>query len=150
MRFHIYFLRKTSFVILFVIVLLRNYVSYAQSNYIPPAGTWERRTPEQAKFDPVKLKVAIDFAIANEAKGVRSQKLSLTQSFGQAPFGELVGLTKDRGDATGLIIRNGYLVAEWGDPLRVDMTHSVTKSFIASVVGIAFDRKMIRSSIGQT
>lgn len=119
--------------------------SYAQSNYTPPAGTWERRTPEQAKFDPVKLKEAIDFAIASEAKGPRSQELGLTQTFGQAPFGEIVGPTKDRGDTTGLIIRNGYIVAEWGDPLRVDMSHSVTKSFLSTVVGLAFDRKLIRS-----
>lgn len=120
-------------------------MSFAQKAYFPPAGQWERRTPEQTKLDPVRLKEAVDFAIASEAKGPRSQELGQTQTFGQAPFGELVGPTKDRGDATGIVIRNGYLVAEWGDPLRVDMTHSVTKSFLASVVGLAFDRKMIRS-----
>ncbi|MFT3743155.1 MAG: serine hydrolase [Pyrinomonadaceae bacterium] len=137
---------KIRFVLSLLIVTISSINTlYAQSNYIPPAGSWERRTPDQAKIDPVKLKEAIDFAIASEAKGVRSQELGLTQSFGQAPFGELVGPTKDRGDATGVIIRNGYLVAEWGDPLRVDMTHSVTKSFLASVVGMAFDRKLIRS-----
>ncbi len=118
---------------------------YAQKTYFPPAGQWDRRTPEQAKFDPVKLKEAVDLAIASEAKSPRSQELGQTQTFGQAPFGELVGPTKDRGDATGIVIRNGYIVAEWGEPLRVDMTHSVTKSFLASVVGLAFDRKMIRS-----
>ena len=117
----------------------------AQSNYTPPSGSWDRRTPEQAKLDPAKLKEAIDFAIASEARAPRSQELGLTQTFGQAPFGEIVGPTKDRGDATGLIIRNGYIIAEWGDPLRVDMSHSVTKSFLSTVVGLAFDRKMIRS-----
>ncbi len=117
----------------------------AQSNYIPPPGSWERKTPEQAKMDPAKLKEAIDFAIANEAKSPRSQELGLAQSFGQTPFGELIGPTKDRVDETGIIIRNGYIVAEWGDPNRVDMTHSVTKSFLSTVVGIAFDRKLIRS-----
>lgn len=116
----------------------------AQKTYFPPSGEWERRTPEQAKFDPAKLKEAIDFAIVSEAKAPRSQELALTQTFGQAPFGELIGPTKDRGDATGIVIRNGYLVAEWGEPLRVDMTHSVTKSFLSTVVGIAFDRKLIR------
>jgi CubicO group peptidase (beta-lactamase class C family) len=117
----------------------------AQSNYTPPAGSWERRTPEQAKMDPARLKEAIDFAIASEARAPRSQELMLTQSFGVAPFGEIVGPTKDRGDATGLVIRNGYLVAEWGEPARVDMTHSVTKSFLSTIVGMAFDRKLIRS-----
>jgi CubicO group peptidase (beta-lactamase class C family) len=118
---------------------------FAQKTYFPPSGEWERRTPEQAKFDAAKLKEAIDFAIESEAKAPRSQELMLTQAFGQAPFGELVGPTKDRGPATGVIIRNGYLVAEWGEPGRVDMTHSVTKSFLSAVVGIAFDRRLIRS-----
>ena len=118
---------------------------YAQSNYVPPSGNWERRTPEQAKLDPARLAAAIEFAKASEAAGPRSQELGLTQSFGRAPFGEIIGPTKDRGDATGIIIRNGYLIAEWGDPSRVDMTHSVTKSFLSTTVGLALDRKLIRS-----
>lgn len=117
----------------------------AQGSYVPPAQNWEKRSPSQAKLDAVKLKEAIDFATANEAKGARSQELGLTQTFGQAPFGELIGPTKDRGDATGIIIRNGYIVAEWGDPNRTDMTHSVAKSFLSATVGLAFDRKLIRS-----
>ena len=46
---------------------------------------------------------------------------------------------------TGIIIKNGYIVAEWGEPFRVDMAHSVTKSFLSTVVGLAYDRKMIRN-----
>jgi CubicO group peptidase (beta-lactamase class C family) len=45
---------------------------------------------------------------------------------------------------TGMIIRNGYLVQGWGEPMRVDMTHSVTKSFLSATIGIAYDRKLIR------
>lgn len=119
--------------------------AFSQTTYFPPAGAWERRTPEQVKFDPAKLKEAVDFAIASEAKNPRSQELGQAQTFGREPFGEGIGLFKDRGDATGIVIRNGYIVAEWGEPGRVDMTHSVTKSFLSAVVGLAFDRKLIRS-----
>ncbi|HLL46702.1 MAG TPA: serine hydrolase, partial [Longimicrobiaceae bacterium] len=42
-------------------------------------------------------------------------------------------------------VRGGYIVAEWGDPHRVDMTFSVTKSFLSTVVGVAVDRGLIRS-----
>ena len=38
-----------------------------------------------------------------------------------------------------------HLVAEWGEPARIDMTHSVTKSLLSSVVGVAHDAGMIRS-----
>ena len=59
--------------------------------------------------------------------------------------GYAIGPIRERGDPTGIIIHKGYIVAQWGDPLRVDMTHSVTKSFLSSVVGIAVERGMIRS-----
>ena len=119
--------------------------AYAQKEYVPAAGSWERRTPEQAKLDPVKVKEAIAFAIASESKSPRSQALAQTQTFGREPFGGAIGPLKDRAEPTGIIIRNGYIVAEWGDPNRVDMIHSVTKSFLSTTVGLAFDRKLIRS-----
>lgn len=130
-----------TFFVLFILALTAN----AQSTYVPTAGAWERRTPEAARFDAVKLKEAVDFAIANESKAPRSQELGQAQTFGREPFGEGIGLFKDRGEPTGLIIRNGYIVAAWGEPERVDMTHSVTKSFLSAVVGLAFDRRLIRS-----
>ncbi|HRJ89093.1 MAG TPA: hypothetical protein PLX39_10390, partial [Pyrinomonadaceae bacterium] len=111
-----------TFFVLFILALTAN----AQSTYVPTAGAWERRTPEAARFDAVKLKEAVDFAIANESKAPRSQELGQAQTFGREPFGEGIGLFKDRGEPTGLIIRNGYIVAAWGEPERVDMTHSVT------------------------
>lgn len=134
---------RSILLVLAIVVVFHS--SHAQSSYIPPAGSWERRTAEQAKLDPAKLKEAIDFAIASETKSPRSQQLGQAQTFGREPFGEATGLFKDRGDATGIIIRNGYIVAEWGEPNRVDMTHSVTKSFLSATIGLAFDRKLIRS-----
>lgn len=56
-----------------------------------------------------------------------------------------IGPFKERGEQTGVIIRRGYIVASWGEPDRVDMTFSVTKSFVSTVVGLAVDRGMIRS-----
>ncbi|CAN5649177.1 serine hydrolase [soil metagenome] len=126
-------------------LLLAGSPLYAQSNYVPAAGGWERRTPAASGFDAASLKEAVDFAVANDAKAPRSQELGQAQTFGREPFGEAIGLFKDRGDPTGIIIRKGYIVAEWGEPGRVDMSHSVTKSFLSATVGLAFDRKLIRS-----
>ena len=44
-----------------------------------------------------------------------------------------------------MIVRRGYVIAEWGDPSAVEMTHSVTKSFLSTVVGLAVDKGLIRS-----
>ena len=52
---------------------------------------------------------------------------------------------KIRGEATGLIIKNGYIVAEWGTPERVDLTFSVAKSLVSATVGLAVDKGLIKS-----
>ena len=45
---------------------------------------------------------------------------------------------------TGIILKGGYIVAEFGDTDREDMTFSVTKSYLATVAGLAFDDDLIR------
>ncbi|MBT8309148.1 MAG: serine hydrolase, partial [Flavobacteriaceae bacterium] len=40
-------------------------------------------------------------------------------------------------------LKNGYMVAKWGETKRVDMTFSVTKSFLSTVAGLAYDHKLI-------
>ncbi|MGH7679018.1 MAG: serine hydrolase domain-containing protein [Gemmatimonadaceae bacterium] len=110
-----------------------------------PGATWEKRAPEQVGMDGAKLQEAIAFAKQREARASRDLEEAHYQSFGREPFGGAVGPFKPRGDASGVIVRNGYIVAEWGDPARVDMTFSVTKSFVSTVVGLASDRGMIRS-----
>jgi CubicO group peptidase (beta-lactamase class C family) len=113
--------------------------------YFPAAHNWQHKTPQEAGFDTVKLQKAIQFAIEKENKQPRSMEISQAMSFGKEPFGESIGPFADRGEPTGLIIHKGYIVAEWGNPHRVDMTHSVSKSFLSTVVGLAFDKGLIRS-----
>jgi CubicO group peptidase (beta-lactamase class C family) len=109
-----------------------------------PGAEWERRTPQQVGMDAAKLQEAVAFAVASESKAPRDLEAAHYQTFGREPFGEAVGPFKERGDPTGMIVRRGYIVAEWGDPARVDMTFSVTKSFLSTTVGLAYDRKLIR------
>jgi CubicO group peptidase (beta-lactamase class C family) len=110
-----------------------------------PDAVWQHKTPAEAGISASLLRDAIDFAVAGETKAPRDLKLNHYQTFGREPFGYATGPIKDRGEPTGIIVHKGYIVAEWGEPMRVDMAHSVTKSFLSSVVGIAVDRGMIKS-----
>ena len=113
--------------------------------YWPEAGDrWARRAPREVGLDSVRLAQAIAFAIASESKGPRNLETLHYQTFGREPFGVAVGPFSERGDPTGIILRHGYIVAEWGDPERVDMTFSVSKSFLSTTVGLAVDRGLIR------
>ena len=58
--------------------------------------------------------------------------------------GIVLGPTKPRGGVNGLILKHGYIVAEWGDAYRPDMTHSATKSYLSTCAGLALDQGLIR------
>jgi CubicO group peptidase (beta-lactamase class C family) len=114
--------------------------------YYPPPGNWEHRSAQAMGLDSALLQDAIAYAQANESKEPRDLKKAFYQgAFGREPFGYPVGPLKERGPATGLIIKNGYIVAEWGEPGRVDQTFSVAKSFLSSVAGLAYDAGLIAS-----
>jgi CubicO group peptidase (beta-lactamase class C family) len=116
----------------------------AQQTYFPPRGDWERRTPEQMKIDPAALKAAVDFSIASESTAPRDLEQDHRLSWGREPYDEPLGPFRTRGPQTGLIIKDGYIVAEWGEVERADMTFSVTKSVLSTTVGLAFDDGLIR------
>ncbi len=116
----------------------------AQDLYVPGRhDDWLRRTPEAAGFDAAALQAAVDFALANETRGERDLGVQIALSFSREPSGDIVGPTQERGDPSGIVLRQGYLVAEWGPTKRVDMTFSVTKSFLSAVVGLAWDEGLI-------
>jgi len=120
--------------------------------YFPPPsrsdrkdGTdWTRRDPAQAGFDPTRLQAAVTYAIESEIDWPTDVTLMVARD-DPPPYNQALGPTKPRGAAGGVVIRGGYLVAEWGDPTRVDMTFSATKSYLSTMVGLAQDRAMLGS-----
>ena len=113
--------------------------------YVPPAGSWERRAPSAVGMDSAKLAEAVAFAIEKESKTPRDLELNHYQTFGREPFGAAIGPLAPRGGSTGIVVRRGYVVTTWGNPAAVEITNSVTKSFVSTVVGLAVDDGRIRS-----
>ncbi|MBL7848894.1 MAG: serine hydrolase [Cyclobacteriaceae bacterium] len=114
--------------------------------YFPgPDAEWKKKPPAEAGLNADKLKEAIAYCISQETPNPRSMEQNHYQTFGREPFGNGIGPFKDRGDVSGVILHKGYIIAEWGDPYRVDMTHSVTKSFLSTVIGLAVDKGLIRN-----
>jgi CubicO group peptidase (beta-lactamase class C family) len=112
--------------------------------YVPSATAWERRDPRAAQFDAALLDSAIAFARAREIGWDRDMAAQLRANTAREPYPQIVGPYKDRGVQSGIILRHGYIVAEWGDTNRIDMTFSVAKSYLATVAGLALDRGLIR------
>ena len=127
-------------------ILLTASNAVAQSTYYPARDAWEQRAPAQAGFDAAKLRAAIDYA-RTVADTTRTDSASIANARpNEAPYNTVVGPWVDkRGGQSGILIRGGYIVAEWGDTRKVDMTFSATKSYLSTVAGLALDAGLIHS-----
>ena len=111
--------------------------------YYPPAGSWATRRPAAVGMDSAKVAAAVVFHLASESQYLRDLGEQVTRNTAREPYPEILGPTKERTGANGVIIRHGYIVAEWGDTRQVDMTFSVSKSYLATTAGLAIDRGLI-------
>ena len=110
----------------------------------PPHPTWDRREPAAAGCDAAALHEAAQFALAHETPWSRDLGVMVASNFGEEPpWNEALGPVRPRGGPNGLVLRQGRIVAEWGDTLQVDMTFSVAKSYLSIIAGLALDRGLI-------
>ncbi|NII29799.1 serine hydrolase [Pseudoflavitalea sp. X16] len=133
------------FYLLLLLVVKAGFAQKTTKPYFPPKGAWEHRSPASLGLSQAMIDAAIAYAWSHESRQSRNMDSAQRQSFGREPYSDPVGTLVDRGDPCGLIIYKGYVVAEWGQPSQVDITNSVTKSFLSSVVGLAVDRGLIKS-----
>ena len=93
--------------------------SAAAQIYYPDRLDWQRRAPHEAGMSAAALDEAVKFAIAAETEAPRDQALTQAQSFGaREPHSSIIG------------------------PMKVRA--AVTKTFLTTVVGIAWQKGQIR------
>jgi CubicO group peptidase (beta-lactamase class C family) len=118
----------------------------AAPRHFPPAGEWARRDPGSLGLDPVKLDAAIKAALATENTDTKDLAVAIPNQFrNEAPYNNIIGPTQVRAGGNLVVIYKGYAVAAAGDTARADMTFSVTKTFLSTVVGEAFERGLIKN-----
>src|SRR5271154_5052585 len=80
-----------------------------RTTYFPAAGTWQHKTPVEVGMDAAKLKEAIEWAEAHGSKwDFEKDQVRV--------FGKVLGaLPAQRAATNGVILRHGYIVAEFGD-----------------------------------
>ena len=94
--------------------------------------------------------VCITLAIASTTNSIENELPGKPLAFGvikkpeeigmsRNQLKELTGFIKKNGGGSGLIIRNGFLVWQWGDVDKMYSVASCTKSFTSTVVGLAID-----------
>jgi len=147
MKYNNILLAKISFSLFFLIIVTGG-VSPVSSKratdkiYYPgPADQWQRHEPKQEGMDDSLLQKAIDFAKTQETTQMKPDF-----STQEIIFGKLLGpIPKSRAATNGIILRHGYIVAEWGDTKHPDPTYSCAKSFLSVITGITIDKGLVKS-----
>ena len=116
----------------------------AQSTYYPDAS-WQIKNPQELKMNKQLLDSAVSFAMTHENKVEKDLRIANMKAYANEPGYEIIGPMKERGGPAGLVIKNGYIVAQWGEVNRVDMTFSATKSFLSTTAGLAIDDGLIKN-----
>jgi hypothetical protein len=113
--------------------------------YFPERLDWQHKRPDEVGMNAALVAEGVKAAAGAEISGSRDLSVEQATTFGRnEPFDAVIGPLKPRGPASGLVAHNGYIVAEWGEPARVDVTNSVTKTFLTTVIGLAWQRGLIR------
>ncbi|MFD5783164.1 serine hydrolase [Streptomyces sp. NPDC126933] len=77
-------------------------------------------------------------------RGVADMKSYLAAQVSDTSHREVVGPLLDGGPPSGVVLRRGAVIASWGDPARVEMAFSATKSVLALTAGAAYDDGLLR------
>lgn len=126
--------------VLAAIVFISTTQAQQAALYFPPAGddAWKRLDPAAAGMNPDVLAEAVKWAQTRETDMPRDFS---TQS---KIFGTPLGpLPASRALTNGIILRRGYIVAEWGDTRAVDPSYSMAKSYLSMILGVTIDRGLI-------
>jgi CubicO group peptidase (beta-lactamase class C family) len=124
--------------LLFLPLLAASLYGQKSATYFPPAGKWAKKSPAELGLDAGKLKLAVEYAQANGSKWDFEKDQVRT-------FGSVLGpLPKQRAATNGVILRHGYIVAEFGDTKASDPVYSVAKSFLSTVCSLAVAQGLIQ------
>ena len=121
------------------------------TNYFPPADDWAHGEPEAAGMSADGLREAAEYGLAADCDWPQTLFLPDGRYIGTAyvndkpPYDKPIGIVRPRGGPSGLVLRGGRIVAEWGDTRRADTTFSAAKSYLGLLAGLALDDGLIPS-----
>ena len=107
--------------------------------YFPPPGQWKTKSPVALAMNAAKLQEAVDYAQAHGSTW--DFEKDQVRTFG-TPLGPL---PKQRAATNGIILRHGYIVAQFGDTKASDPVYSIAKSFLSTLASLAVDRSLIKN-----
>jgi len=94
-------------------------VNVLSGDYYPARwDDWETRSPEETGLDSAMVEEAIQYSLEHETPFARDLAKRIAHSVAgkKCDDGEVLGPTRPRSGVNGLILKDGYIMAEWGRP----------------------------------
>jgi len=95
-------------------------------------------------IDLAAVQHAVQRQAARSTSGVADMAAYLDEQVDDVSHREVLGELLDGSGASGVVMHRGMEVAAWGDPDVPEMAFSATKSVVALIAGVAFDRGLLR------
>src|SRR5438128_8044389 len=115
---------------------------------LPAVADWPTATPADVGLDARRVDKAIAYHRAHETRWrpdfITERGVFVGVADEPERAGGVLGPIRPRGGPSGLIVRGGRLIAEWGESERVEMSFSIAKSYLAALAGVAVARGLIR------
>jgi hypothetical protein len=119
-------------------------ISYSQQPYFPDS-TWQTKKPSELKLNAALIDSAISFTLHNDSKTDYDLRIANMKAYANEPNYRIAGPMRKRGKPAGIILKNGYIVAQWGDVKRVGHDIQCFKKFSFNCCGLAADDHLIRN-----
>jgi CubicO group peptidase (beta-lactamase class C family) len=94
-------------------------------------------------IDHDALTAAVTAASGRESAGPRDMRGYLGAILAEQSVNEIVGPLLDGSGPSGVVVHRDEIVARWGAPDALEMSFSVTKSYLSLVAGLAHDRGLL-------
>ncbi len=107
-------MKRTARVNLFLLFVLsfNSLPLKAQIQYFPDS-VWQTHTPSEMKLKSEMIDSAVQFALSNDSKTDYDLRIADIKAYAGEPNYKILGPTKPRGKPAGMILKNGFIVAQW-------------------------------------
>jgi len=117
---------------------LRHGLPRRNRHILSGAGQWQKKSPAELGMDAAKLQQAIEYAQAHGSTWDSKRTKSALSA-------RCSGRCRSNARHQGIILRHGYIVAEFGDTKAMIRSTAWPKVFLSTVCGLAVAQGLIQN-----
>jgi CubicO group peptidase (beta-lactamase class C family) len=108
-----------------------------------PRSEWALVDEDHDSIDVMAVREAVARHAGLGTPGVSDMESYLGGILTGQPYQQLLGPLRNGRGPSGVCVHAGRLVAEWGDPAALEMSFSVTKTYLSLLAGVAINAGLI-------